>query len=114
MNNPQRILQIGAGNFGKGGLSTIVLSFGLNQNPNKIIFDYLVMDKVSDEKYKIEIENKQGQVYELKTNNKLKRLCLLKKFFKENKYEIIHIHISQCKISTLIIQFLYKVYGGKK
>ena len=114
MNKSQRVLQIGTGNFGKGGLSTIVLNFGLNQDPNKIIFDYLVMDKVHDKKYKIQIENKKGKVYELKTNNKLKRLYLLKKFFKENKYEIIHIHISQCKISTLIIQFLYKIYGGKK
>lgn len=114
MNKSKRILQIGTGNFGRGGLSTIVLNFGLNQNSNKIVFDYLILNRTSDEKYKVQIENKKGKVIELKEKSKLKRLYSLIIFFKENKYEIIHIHISQAKIGTLIIQFLFKICGGKK
>lgn len=113
MDKPKRILQIGTGNFGRGGLSTIVLNFGLNQDSSKVIFDYLIMDKVSDEKYIKQIENKGGKVYELKSKNSIEKICNLKNFFKNSNYETIHIHISIAKISTFVIQLLFKLYGGK-
>lgn len=113
MDNPERILQIGTKNFGKGGLSTIVLNFGLNQDSSKIIFDYLITDKINDTKYVKQIENKKGKVYELKSKNKLKKIYFLGKFFKENKYKIVHIHLSSANIGTFIIQILFKIFGGK-
>lgn len=113
MDRPKRILQIGAGNFGRGGQSTIVLNFGLNQDSSKVVFDYLIIDKVSNEKYIKQIENKGGKVYELKLKSSIEKIYNLKKFFKNSNYETIHIHISVAKISTFIIQLLFKLYGGK-
>lgn len=110
----KRVLQIGTGNFGRGGLSTIVLNFGLNQDSNKIIFDYLIEGNISDEKYKIEIEKKRGRIFEIKTKNKLKRIYFFIKFFKKYKYKTIHIHVSLARIKTIIIQVLFKMYGGKR
>lgn len=113
MDRPKRILQIGVGNFGRGGQSTIVLNFGLNQDSSKVVFDYLIIDKVSNEKYIKQIENKGGKVYELKLKSSIEKIYNLKKFFKNSNYETIHIHISVAKISTFIIQLLFKLYGGK-
>lgn len=113
MNRPQRVLQIGAGNFGKGGLSTIVLNFGLNQNSEKIIFDYLIKNWVIDEKYKNQIESKKGIIHEIKTKNNIQGLYYLNKLLRKNEYDTIHVHISSVKTRALIVPFLFKLYGGK-
>lgn len=119
MNKPKRILQIGAGNFGRGGLSTIVLNFNLNQNKEKIVFDYILENGISDEKYRKIIEEYNGKIYEIPNNkkgrlNRMKFYLKLAKFLRKSKYEIIHIHLSVVTLRTVIYQILGKFLGNSK
>lgn len=106
MEKPIRVLQFGAGNFGRGGQSTIVLNFGMNTDNKKIIFDYVV-NIISDEKYIDIIGEKGGKVYLLNSKkrnfyNKVKDIFSMNRIISKNNYKIIHINTDNAFIAFII------------
>lgn len=106
MEKPIRVLQFGAGNFGRGGQSTIVLNFGMNIDNKKIIFDYVV-NIISDEKYIDIIGEKGGKVYLLNSKkrnfyNKVKDIFSMNRIISKNNYKIIHINTDNAFIAFII------------
>lgn len=97
MEKPIRILQIGDWEFGKNGIATIAYNLFRNMNEENIIFDFLIQNEIEDDIYKKGIENKQRKIYELKIKTKGIRkkvnvFIKMIKFFRKNKFEIVHIH----------------------
>lgn len=83
-----------------GGLSTIAYRLGTNMDKEKIQIDFFATYKLSDNLYKKKIEQQNGRLFDFKINNIqnsiIKKFAIFKNFYKvlkENKYDIIHIHI---------------------
>ena len=117
-NNAVRVLQIGDWEFGKNGIATLIYNFNQNLDTEKVIFDYVVPDKVNENYYKKNIENKKGKVYELEIsktgiNKKILYFFKLIKFLKNNRYEIVHINESTAHM-MLYYSLICKIAGIKK
>lgn len=119
MNNKAiRILQIGDWEFGKNGIATLIYNFNQNLDIEKIIFDYVVPNKVNEDDYKKNIESKKGKIYELEINKtginkKILYFFKLIKFLKNNRYEIVHINESTAHM-MLYYSIICKIAGIKK
>lgn len=117
MRKPIRVLQIGDWEFGKNGIATIAYNLFQNMNEENIIFDFLIQNEIEDDIYKKGIENKQGKIYELKIKTKGIRKkvdVFIKtiKFFRKNKFEIVHIHESTAHM-MLFYGIITKICGVK-
>lgn len=117
-NNAVRVLQIGDWEFGKNGIATLIYNFNQNLDTEKIIFDYVIPNKVNERYYKENIENKKGKVYELEIsktgiNKKILYFFKLIKFLKNNRYEIVHINESTAHM-MLYYSLVCKIAGIKK
>lgn len=97
LSNHIRVLQIIANSKNFGGVEAFLLEIYRNIDKSKIQFDFLFSQSSAYDLYKNEIEDMGGHIYELHCNgNKIKRKILLgirlKKFLKENNYNIVHIN----------------------
>lgn len=112
-----RVLQIGDWEFGKNGIATLIYNFNQNLDIEKIIFDYVVPNKVNEDDYKKNIESKKGKIYELEIsktgiNKKILYFFKLIKFLKNNRYEIVHINESTAHM-MLYYSIICKIAGIK-
>lgn len=113
-----KVLQIGDWEFGKNGIATLIYNFNQNLDTEKIIFDYVIPNKVNEKYYKENIENKKGKIYELEINKtginkKFLYFFKLIKFLRNNRYEIIHINESTAHM-MLYYSLICKIAGIKE
>lgn len=93
-----RVLEVGPGNFGKGGISVIAWNWYSHINKDRVAVDFIAT-MMPEEKYIREIEANGGHFYHsVKSGNKIKKqfenFAALKKAASENHYDCIHIHAS--------------------
>lgn len=117
LNKPLSILQIGDWEFGENGIATLVYNFNQYLDTDKVIFDYIIANKIKNNSYKENIERKKSKIYELNISKKgiSKKIYLFVKlinFLKNNKYEIVHIHESTAYM-MLYYSFICKIVGIK-
>lgn len=102
----KRVLVTGAAKIRQAGVATIVYEFGKHLNEKKVVYDYLMQSGISDQKYRFEIENKGGRVYEMKKDTKDERgkpqnfVRWYSKILKENDYDTLHINCDSAFISA--------------
>lgn len=93
----KRVLQISIGDKVFGGVENIIYGIYKHIDKEKIQFDFLSPKYSTYESVRKEITEFGGKIYELGISrdsfiNKIKYAKALKKFLKENKYEIVHIN----------------------
>lgn len=96
------------GNSKTGGVPSCVMNFYRNLNKEKVQFDFFTYDQ---SKYDEEIKNMGGKVFFMpKVFNFFKCVNFLKKQFKDNKYDIVHVHMTSLSFVGL---FAAKLAGIK-
>lgn len=80
------------------GIASYVMNYYKNINLNEFQIDFLVSksDKGINNEYKEIIQKNGGKIilkHNIKNTNILKEIKTIKKFFKENSYDIVHSHI---------------------
>ncbi|MBR2786196.1 MAG: glycosyltransferase family 1 protein [Clostridia bacterium] len=99
-NKPMRIAQI-MGKWLGGGVESVVMNYYRNINREKIQFDFICDEDSTNIPYK-EIENLGGKVILIPPYQKLPSyIRKLKKVLQENKYEVIHSHITTLSVFPL-------------
>lgn len=99
---PIRIAQI-MGKMNNGGVEAVVMNYYRNIDRKKIQFDFIV-DNDSTCPQKAEIESLGGQVIFVPPYSKIKEYAkMLKKIFLNNKYKIVHSHITTLNVFPLRI-----------
>lgn len=105
MNKIIRIAQV-VGKMNNGGVESVIMNYYRNINHSKIQFDFIV-DSDSEIPQKGEIEKLGGNIiYVSPYQNIFKYIKDLKKIFSENKYQIVHSHLSTLN--------LFPLYAAKK
>lgn len=94
-----RVLEIGGTNFGKGGISVAVWNFYSNLDFDNVMVDFYGVDTSNDKKYADYITEHGGKLYEYPVSNNLfikqiNKYKYAKKIAKSNKYDCVHIHVS--------------------
>ena len=110
MTNPVRILQLVPAINNTGGVFNVVFNWHKHIDTAKIQFDYLYFIKESSTSREQEITKLGGKCYFLSYKNPFKFILHLIKFFKGNRYIILHSHIVQL---PLIIFPIAKFFGVK-
>lgn len=113
-----RILQINAGSKNFGGVSAMLLNIYRNIDKNLVQFDFLTPNYSTYSQYQSEIEQMGGHIFDFHINSsnflgKLKLYCKLKRFFKENSYDIIHINSGVLSFN-MIVAMACKKYSNAK
>ena len=77
-----------------GGIETFLINLYENIDIDKIQIDFLVPGKLEGQ-YRERIEKRNGKIYEIGKIKKhpIKVFKQLKKFYKEEKYDIIHVNL---------------------
>lgn len=108
----KKILLINTVEFGKNGITAVIMNYLNNMNREDIIFDLVTINKLNNE-YKHDNLCNINQVYELTAKKKhlFQYLFNLAKIVKENRYEIVHVHGNS---SMMIFElFICKLLGIK-
>ena len=103
MDNDQNVIRVAhvIGNWLGGGVESVVMNYYRNIDRSKIQFDFLCSESSTDIPYQ-EIEKLGGRVIIIPNYSKVFRYQkVLTKIFKENKYKIVHSHISTMSIFPL-------------
>lgn len=103
MDNDQNVIRVAhvIGNWLGGGVESVVMNYYRNIDRSKIQFDFLCSESSTDIPYQ-EIEKLGGRVIIIPSYSKVFRYQkVLTKIFKENKYKIVHSHISTMSIFPL-------------
>ena len=109
MSEPKRIAQI-VGKWVGGGVEAVIMNYYRNIDKSKIQFDFLCDEDSTNIPYE-EIESLGGRVILIPPYQKpFKYHKELKRILKENKYEIVHSHISTMSLFSL---FAAKCAGVK-
>lgn len=89
-----RILHV-VNKMDRGGIETLLMSIYRNIDRNKIQFDFLV-SKNDEGEYDKEILRLGGKIYRVRSRREgfLKNKSDLNQFFRENNYQIVHMHVS--------------------
>ncbi len=114
MSKPIRILQIVMDVNRGGGVLNVVLNWHRNIDRDKVQFDYLTcFSPDTEQSAKEEIETLGGRVFYIPYQGLMRGLPFVKavfSFFKHNRYDIIHSHVTQ-------LNFIYypiaKFFGVK-
>lgn len=102
---PIRVAQV-IGKWKGGGVESVVMNYYRHIDRNKIQFDFLI-DEDSTNIPTEEIEKLGGKIILIPPYQKLpKYIKALKKIFKNNKYKIVHSHISTLSV--------FPLYAAKK
>lgn len=102
-----RILQINAGSKNFGGVSAFLLNLYRNIDREKINFDFLTPNKTTYEKYRSEIEECKGKIYEFGINSssykgKKKLQKELSVFLSEHEYDIIQVNSGVLSFNCMV------------
>lgn len=91
MSNPVRVLHVITG-MGSGGAEAFIMNMYRNIDRTKVQFDFLL--RSNENIYKDEINNLGGRIYTTASFPKhiIRNTLQVKRFFKEHKYKIIHVH----------------------
>lgn len=109
MSEPKRIAQI-VGKWVGGGVEAVIMNYYRNIDKSKIQFDFLCDSDSTNIPYE-EIESLGGRVILIPPYQKpFKYHKELKRILKENKYEVVHSHISTMSLFSL---FAAKCSGVK-
>lgn len=103
MDNDQNVIRVAhvIGNWLGGGVESVVMNYYRNIDRSKIQFDFLCSESSTDIPYQ-EIEKLGGRVIIIPSYSKVFGYQkVLTKIFKENKYKIVHSHISTMSIFPL-------------
>ena len=97
-----RVLHIING-LGSGGAESFLMNMYRNIDREKIQFDFLLRSE--ENMYKDELEKMGSKVYVTASFPKhfMKNYCETKKFLKEHKYEVIHVHANALLYLTALI-----------
>jgi len=104
-----RVLVTGGSKIKQAGVATIVYAFGSHMQSGEVVYDYLMTSPISDIKYKTEIENSGGRVYQFlpNTKGKIAKLYHLVKWYVDiltsNGYQIVHINCDTAHISAMYL-----------
>lgn len=106
-----KVLEIGAGNFGKGGISTAVWNWYTNFNKNLYVDFFSTI--LPEQKYITYINEHQG-TYTYITDSrfiirKLKEYYIVRSMVHKKKYDCIHIHASN-SVQPYLLFLLVKKY----
>ena len=108
-----KILQIVPSLSKSSGIMTVVYNWHKNIDTKKIQFDYLYFEDRRPINYKEEIKNIGGNYFVApypSLRNILKYIVFVFKFFKKNRYDVIHSHLSGL---NFFIYPIAKFYGVK-
>lgn len=108
-----KILQIVPSLSKSSGIMTVVYNWHKNIDTKKIQFDYLYFEDRRPINYKEEIKNIGGNYFVTpypSLRNILKYIAFICKFFKKNRYDVIHSHLSGL---NFFIYPIAKFYGVK-
>lgn len=100
----KRVLQI-VPNMQAGGLETFIMNIYREINKNEVQFDFLVHYK-EPKFYDAEIEKMGGKIYRFSlrdNNNIFKYISELNKFYRNNKYDVIHCHMASIGFLNFLI-----------
>lgn len=103
MEKPIKILQI-TGGLNMGGIENFIMNIYRNIDRDKVQFDFLIHQE-EKQIFEDEIKSLGGKVYRISSIKKIGYFRYkkeLKKFFKKNKYKVIHSHYNE--LSGLILQ----------
>ena len=91
-----------------GGLSTIAFRLGTNMEEDKVTIDFFATYKINNDVYKEKVSKKNGKIFDFDIskdiNPVLRKILIMKNFYKvlkQNKYDIIHIHIDTAYLGFL-------------
>lgn len=102
MNSPIRVAQI-LNNMDYGGVEAVIMNYYRNIDRSKIQFDFIINEN-SICPFQDEIEKFGGKIYKIPSLSKyLAYEKTLKKIFIENKYKIVHCHLSTLSVFPLRI-----------
>lgn len=102
MNSPIRVAQI-LNNMDYGGVEAVIMNYYRNIDRSKIQFDFIINEN-SICPFQDEIEKLGGKIYKIPSLSKyLTYEKTLKKIFIENKYKIVHCHLSTLSVFPLRI-----------
>lgn len=107
----KRVLHV-VGSINAGGMETMIMNYYRNIDRTKIQFDFLIFTEGKGF-YEDEIISLGGKIYKVtpRRRNVVKNYLELKKFFKANKYDVVHIHQG---VTTLLPLKFAKKYGISK
>ncbi len=103
MTNKIKVLQV-VNIMDRAGLETMLMNYYRNIDLEKVQFDFLTHRDIAGA-YDSEIKEKGGKVFHaprLVPKNYIKYFIWMKKFFKENKYDIVHSHIDTMSFFPLL------------
>lgn len=95
-----RVLVTGAENIGITGLATAIFRWGQAFNHDEVVYDYLMLKGLPDEKYQQQINNTGGIIFSnpcmFQKCNLVRSLQWTFRTFGEHKEQILHINASWC------------------
>lgn len=88
-----KVLYVNGGIMDRGGVSSVMMNYYLNMNPNEIQIDFLVHGLETGERDN-EILSRKSKIFRVvpKSKNLLKNYKQIKKILMEERYDIIHAH----------------------
>ena len=95
MEKPIRVLQV-MGTMQHGGAQQFIMNIYRNIDRKKVQFDFVIHGK--ENVFEDEIRQLGGNIFQLKYINDIGGIAYKKQymdFFKEHKYEVVHIHLNQ-------------------
>lgn len=89
----KRVLQV-ISTLEQGGTESVVLNYMAHMDEKQVVFDFLVVWGNKKGFYEDYLESRGSRIFRLKNapNKFFRHRKELKRFFTENKYEIVHIH----------------------
>ncbi len=106
-----RVLQV-ITSMNLGGMESIIMNINRKLDHQKVVFDFLLFDTGNKQYYEDEIKSYGGKIYKVtpRKSSIFKNKKEMNDFFRNNHYDIIHIHQG---ITYLLPLKLAKKYGIK-
>lgn len=110
-----KILEVGPGNFGKGGMSVATWNWYKNFDYKRIQADFISIAK-PDNKYIEYINEHNGSFYYVNCSNKIirqfRKYNLIYKLAKSNHYNCVHIHVGNAFTALFSYIVVYRFCGN--
>lgn len=87
-----KVLIISTVRFRLNGITSVIMNYYRKMDKSNMKIDFVVINHISEE-YKRELQKNNSEIFYLdRKNNPIKYMSNLRKLFKKNNYDIVHIH----------------------